>query len=615
MKLILGQDLEALSGDQLFEQAPIGMAVVSDKNSFLRVNSAFCRFLGYSKQELLGKTVRDVTYPDDWANSLEVIRRYRSARKSTKPFEKRYRHKNGKAVWGEVSPFLMGKGRRKAQYIVAQVMDITARKQAEDALRLSNERFRTALAGSPTVVFSQDRELRYTWAYNPSPCFRTEDFLGKRDSDFMNAHDAKRLMRLKKAVMQTGRRHREEVTVHLPIGETVFDVTTDPLRDERGKITGIICAATDITKHKQTEQALREGRDRLEAVFKASPVGIFTSRQADGTIIEANDAFLKIIGYSAKETIGRSALSMGLWADPKDRRREIVRLRKQGRLDGIEVRFRRKSGEVVDLIASVRPLKLGNEACVLGTLVDMSQRKRLEEALRQANEGLDQKVKERTARLRQLTEELTRAEHAERRRIADILHEQLQQHLCGIKFRASHLKEGSPTPAMIDSADRLINDLDDAINLTRTLTTELHPPVLSHLGVRESIEWLASDLQEKMGLSVTVRIDKRVPMISEESKIFTFEAVRELLLNVAKHAKVKTAEVRLGSERNGQFRMQVKDLGVGFDTKKDKLTANRFGLFRIQERTETFGGRFEVISHSSKGTTVWIVLPSSATSP
>ena len=484
MKAFSFQGTEAALSHELFESAPIGMVVTSNNNVLVRVNSAFCRLLGYSKKELLGMTVRDITHPDDWEATSRRLRQMRAGRSAIRRFEKRFRHKSGKKLWTDVSVSMIYDGSGKPRYSIGQVVDITERKEAEEALRLSNERFRVALAGSPTVVFSQDRQLRHTWVNNPAKAFTSESLIGMRDWDMFTPSDARGMVRIKKSVMKTGVGRRDEVVLHLPNGTIVRDLTTEPLRDERGKIIGVICAATDITKHK-----------------------------------------------------------------------------------------------------------------------------RLEEALQKANDHLEQKVKDRTLRLRQLAEELTRAEHAERRRIADILHEQLQQHLCGMKFRASHLKEISSEPATIDSADWFAKELDDAIQMTRTLTTDLHPPVLSHLGVRDAIEWLATDVQEKMGLSVTVRIGKRVPMISGELMLFAFEAARELLLNVAKHAKVKTAELRLGSMAKEQVRIQVKDGGIGFDTKQNNEPNSHFGLFRIQERAESFGGRFEVISQPNKGTCVSIILP------
>jgi len=477
MKPSLSQDTEALIGKQLFEHAPIGLAVSLGNTVFVRVNPAFCRFLGYSKQELLGKTVRDVTHPDDWATSAKLIRKFRSTRKPTKPFEKRYRHKNGQAVWGEVSLFVIRDDGCKTHCTMAQVVDITERKEAEEALRLSNERFRVALAGSPITVFTQDRDLRYTWAYNPVSPVKLEDFLGKTDSDIFNSHEAKKLMRIKWEVMRTGVGRHDEVVLHACDDEKVFDAMYEPLRDASGKIAGVICAAIDITDRKLLE------------------------------------------------------------------------------------------------------------------------------------ESLEQKVKDRTARLRQLTEELVISEHRERRRIADVLHEQLQQNLCGLKYRASQLKDDSSTPAMIDWADQQEKGLDDAIQLTRTLTTDLHPTVLSHLGIREAMEWLATDVNKKMGLSITVITDKRVPMIKGELKMFVFEAARELLLNVVKHAKVKTAKLLFSSMDANRVKLQVRDKGVGFDPKQNGKEINHFGLFRIQERAESFGGDFQVVSQPNNGTCVTLILP------
>ncbi|MEI6167119.1 MAG: PAS domain S-box protein [bacterium] len=482
-----------LGGEYLWhDNISIGMAILSSKkNVFLRVNRALCQFLGYSKKELLGQTVRDITHPDDLATTMIKIRQLHSGGRPYSRFEKRYLHKNGKIVWGEVNSSLVDDGSQPPQYRITQVVDITRRKETEEALQLSNEslrisndRFRIALSGSPTVVFTQDRELRYTWICNIAPHFKVEDFLGKRDSDIFTPSEARRFMQVKRKVMKTGVGHREEVTIDMPAGKTFHDTITEPLRDGSGKITGVICATIEVTA-----------------------------------------------------------------------------------------------------------------------------RKRLEERLKQTNDSLEQKVKDRTLRLRQLAEKLTRAEHTERRRVADILHEQLQQHLCGMKFRVSHLKEESSTPTLISWADQLVKDLDESIQLTRTLTTDLHPPVLSHLGIKNALEWLAADVRKKTGLSVIVRTPKRVPPISGELKTFAFEAVRELLLNVVKHTQAKTAELRLGSTQNDLIRIEVKDTGVGFDPKQSNEEGSRFGLFRIQERAESFGGRLEVASQPKKGTCVTLILP------
>ena len=473
-----------ISHHPLLDTISVGIAFVAPNGVFLQANRSFCRFLGYSKRELVGKTIRDISHPDDWEQSARKIRRMVVDGTPIIPFEKRYLHKSGKTLWGEVHASWVRDKRGKPQYSIAQVVDITRRKEAEETLRLANKRFHVALAGSPATVFSQDRNLRYTWAYNLSPGFELEDFLGKRDSDIFTPADAQRFMRIKKAVLKTGAGRHDEVVTHRPEGEMIHDMTTEPLRDERGNIIGVICAAIDI-----------------------------------------------------------------------------------------------------------------------------SERKRLENALGKANDQLEEKVRERTARLRQLTAELMRTERRERQRIADILHEQFQQNLCAMKFHVSELTAEGASPAVIGLAARLQTGLDDIIRMARTLSADLYPPVLDHLGVTESIEWLALDVKKRLGLDTQVKADKHVILASEEMRLFVFEAVRELLLNVVKHAQVKKAEVRLSSSGNSQTRIQIRDAGIGVDLQKGKQAQNHFGLFRIQERVEAFGGRFSVVSQPTKGTCVTLVLP------
>ncbi|MFB2835452.1 PAS domain S-box protein [Floridanema evergladense] len=135
--------------------------------------------------------------------------------------------------------------------------DITQRKRAEEALRLSLERFRIALENSPIAVFNQDRELRYTWIYNPRLGYKAEEVLGKTDAELMHPEDAAKLTEIKQKVLLTGNGVREEVQAS-KIGEfSYYDLTVEPLQDDRGEIVGITAAAIDITDRKRTEAQLR----------------------------------------------------------------------------------------------------------------------------------------------------------------------------------------------------------------------------------------------------------------------------------------------------------------------------------------------------------------------
>ncbi|MGA9379258.1 MAG: ATP-binding protein, partial [Phormidium sp.] len=135
--------------------------------------------------------------------------------------------------------------------------DISKRKRAEEALRLSLERFRIALEGSPIAVFNQDRELRYTWIYNSQLGLQPEETLGKIDADLMDMDDAAKLSQIKQRVLLTGNGVREEVHVSKTGEFAYYDLTIEPLRDEFDRVVGITGAAINITERKRTEAQLQ----------------------------------------------------------------------------------------------------------------------------------------------------------------------------------------------------------------------------------------------------------------------------------------------------------------------------------------------------------------------
>jgi PAS domain S-box-containing protein len=134
-------------------------------------------------------------------------------------------------------------------------------------------------------------------------------------------------------------------------------------------------------KAESQAEALRESREYLSTVVRASPAGIFVTRETDGLFIEANDAYLNVIGYSAEEVVKHTSLELDIWVDPEDRKKVVKALRQNQHIENNEIRLRHKSGRIVDLLYSARPFELAGEKCILGTLTDITERKRDEAAL------------------------------------------------------------------------------------------------------------------------------------------------------------------------------------------------------------------------------------------
>ncbi len=176
---------------------------------------------------------------------------------------------------------------------------VTARRQAEEALRVSEQRYRTALKGPPIIVFEQDLDLRYTWIDNPALGNRPEDLIGRTDADiFENAEDAAALTALKRRVIDSGEGLRQEVRVRHKGSDRFFELSVEPLRDAGGATTGVSCAAVDITERRRVEVALQtalESTTDSVMMFDRSWRITYLSERAKAHVAQGRDLVGQIV--------------------------------------------------------------------------------------------------------------------------------------------------------------------------------------------------------------------------------------------------------------------------------------------------------------------------------
>jgi len=272
----------------------------------------------------------------------------------------------------------------------------------------------------------------------------------------------------------------------------------------------------------------------------------------------------------------------------------------------------------------------------LGTAIE---RVRAEEALQESHRGLERRVKERTAqlvstnkllnleieerkhnekklieqqdKLRSLSSKLLLTEERERRRIATELHDRIGQTLAVTKIKLSELKAESTSNRTAEALDDIREFIEQTIQDTRSLTFELSPPVLYELGLEAALAWLATQMQEKYKLPFGLKDDGRPKPLDNGCRVIAFQAVRELLFNIVKHARAKSATISIKRDKDTVC-IGIEDDGIGFDTSMSGNAASSsksFGLFSIRERLQPLGGRMEIQSEHDRGTRVNIVLP------
>jgi signal transduction histidine kinase len=247
-----------------------------------------------------------------------------------------------------------------------------------------------------------------------------------------------------------------------------------------------------------------------------------------------------------------------------------------------------------------------------------------EEALRLSQRELEQRVREGTEQiaqqadqLRKLTAELTLAEQRERFRLAEVLHGHLQQLLAAVNMKVALLKGktiGTDVAVELDSIRLMV---DDCIKATRILSIDLAPPMLGIGGFSVGLDWLAKSMQERYGLRVELVLDRQAHCMQEDVRVLMFQSVRELLFNVAKHAKVSTATITTDLTEDARLRITVSDEGAGFDLSTSSLgrsdelkgAAPGFGLYHIRERLTMRGGQFTAESEPGKGSRFALIAP------
>ncbi len=499
------------------------------------------------------------------------------------------------------------------------VQDITERKRAEEALRQSEEKHKRLIETTNTgyvIIDGQGRVIDANQEYaRLTGRGRVEDVVGHSVLEWTSPGDVERNAAEVRECVERGFVRNLEVDYLTPTGQLIpVEINATVLR--AGGSIRILSLVRDITERKRAEEALQASEEKYRFLVENSKDITWTiDLQGRWTFISSNVE--NVIGYRADEVIGKTVWDF-LAPECHDLVRERLSRRRRGEdvppyevlvvgRDGRHTPFELRTAPIVD--------DRGNIVGVQGVSRDITERKKAEEALREWNATLESRVAERTEELEQrarqlqkLTLELTEAEEQERKRLAEILHDDLQQVLAAAKFQVGLLdgrvRKDAESQEIAGQAKDL---LTDAIAKSRSLSHELSAPTLSQSDLGETFEWLAEQMQKKHGFTVHLDLGERIELASEPLRALLYKAAREALFNAVKHAGVREAKLRLRHQR-GRIRLSVSDQGRGFDPREPGHNLG-FGLRSIRERVEYLGGRMKIRSAVGKGSVFLITVP------
>ncbi len=425
---------------------------------------------------------------------------------------------------------------------------------------------------------------------------------------------------------------------HIPIvgltGEGI--VKTTPIRD--GGVHEFIIENLDdpmaisqaihyAIRQRRIENALRESEERFRLACDASQAVVYAVDAGTGRTTFVH-GLTTLLGYDP----GEKPQNEEWWLEQihEDDIQAVIGQLEESRARGddyrLQYRVRNKGGEYIVVEDSGRNIvdETGKIVRTVGSVVNITQRKQAEDVMRRSEQcyheladELEQMVEQRTAdlerrslQLRTMAAELTHAEERERKRLAQAIHDDLQQLLVGAKFCTETL-EGRIGKDSLETLQRLNQFLNEAIESARSLTFELSPPILHTSGLARSLHYLGQQMEVKHGLKVSVTADEDADPEIEGLKVLLFQATRELLFNVVKHAHVKTAEVDMRRLKANLLQITVADSGVGFGPEEanSKDAQNGFGLFSIRGRLELIGGWLEITSVPGSGSRCTIMAP------
>lgn len=362
-----------------FHSSPAPL-VISDiaTGRIIDVNDRWVEMLGYSRAEQLGRTTKDIGIwadPGSRDRAIELL----AAQGFFKEYSTEFLAKSGETrfvLWSAEVVNLEGR-----EVLLSLLFDYTERKRHEEALRHSESLYRSVIDNIQDVFYRTDAAGRLIML-SPSGVDllgydSDEEMLGRPNDFFWFDPTARKAFLAR--IHAEGAVRDFEVVLKRKDGQPVLVATSSGFyRDTDGNVLGVEGIFRDITARKHAEERLRQSEEKFSRLFMISPDAISLSEPESGILVDVNDAFVRLSGFSREEALGRSTLELQLFTDPLTRKRLLDRLHSTGRASNVEMDFRCKDGSLIQGSVSCQMFTLGQKKLLLSVMRDLTEFKRMQ---------------------------------------------------------------------------------------------------------------------------------------------------------------------------------------------------------------------------------------------
>jgi two-component system CheB/CheR fusion protein len=589
------------------------------------VNRGYLEFTGKTAQEISGQRWHLIVHPDD---REAVVSAYETARLEQKPYHTVVRVRRHDGEWRWIESFAQPLFDIAGHYLghVGVSPDVTDRRQAEEALRASEERLRTVADHVPQLIWTNDAEgkanyfnrrfLNYTGLSYEQLCGPGWQAVMHPDDAAASVDRWQRALSKGEVFEAEYRLRRRDGTYRWFIGRNV------PLKDDRGRVTSWFGSATDIDDLKRAQSDRRETEERFRLLVEGAEDYAMFLLDLDNRITYWSSGAERIFGWAAKEAEGQPG---HLIFTDEDRakgevEKEIGTAMKTGRAPDRRWHLRKDGSRLwVDGMMTRLDDENGQPRGLAKITRDATEQKEADEALRHARDQLEQRVLERTADLmatnnelertmkqrEQLERELLEISERERRRIGQDLHDVVCQELTAT---ALFLKSAGNNIAQEEAAKKLYEAADIVnrnVGIARDLARGFQLAVLAAGGLPAALRSLCKEAKARRGMTCDVKLPRSIRIRDENIALNLFRIAQEAMRNAVSHSEGDEITICVERERD-LIRLVVQDNGKGFRPRK---RGKGLGLHIMEYRANILGGTLNIVSGPKGGTRVVCEVP------